>query len=449
MSVSVLSELVRCPQCADAKIVASLVMDTAKNFRCLSCAQRYPAVGGVPSLLPRPNAWLEHWRNQLAIIAQEADLTLETFEAERRKPALLETTRERLDSQIDLTRQVASEIDAVLLPAVGGRAAEAQEIPGFRPLETLHLLHRDWGWTESDENARALACLEKVIHAPLGRLLVLGAGACRLAYDLHRKHAASLTIALDIDPLALLTADKILNGQIVPLTEARANANEMTRLRALRLLKAPDGPVADFQPLLANGLAPPFRDGVFDTVLTPWFIDLVPQDLREFLPALHRLLTPGGRWLNFGPLLYPMTRPAALRFAREEVFELAARVGFEITNWTSELLPYSLSPLAERGRLEQCLAFSAVAGPRPAPDAFDPPNFLVFPDVPIPDFPGRASFDHPSAALRAIVEAIDGQRSITDVATLVGERVGVKGPALKDAVRHCLLETHPRARKRA
>jgi Methyltransferase domain len=60
---------------------------------------------------------------------------------------------------------------------------------------------------------------------------------------------------------------------------------------------------AAFVLVLADGLDPPFADASFDTVLTPWFIDQVPDDVRLLTGAIHRVLKPSGCWVNHGPLL--------------------------------------------------------------------------------------------------------------------------------------------------
>ena len=138
----------------------------------------------------------------------------------------------------------------------------------------------------------------------LGRTLVFGAGACRLAYDLHREHGASETAVVDIDPFLLVIAEAIIRGRTVRLTESTANVQELAQASRAWLLKAPAGALSEqvFHFFLANGVAPPFDDGSFDTVVTPWFIDQV-SDLPALLAALKRMLAPGGRWLNSGPLL--------------------------------------------------------------------------------------------------------------------------------------------------
>ena len=147
------------------------------------------------------------------------------------------------------------------------------------------------------------------------------------------------------------------------LTESTANVQELSQISKAWDLSAPSGPLDPdrFFFFLANGLAPPFADATFDTVVTPWFIDQVPTDLPAFLATVHRQLKPGGRWLNSGPLIYPADASLARRFSREELFELAERAGFRIERWSSDTRPHLASPLSGRARIEWQLTFEATA----------------------------------------------------------------------------------------
>ncbi|HEY6078868.1 MAG TPA: hypothetical protein VIW29_08695 [Polyangiaceae bacterium] len=427
---SALLDILVCPACRGQ------LVDQAEHYRCAQCKVEYPTLAGVPCLLSEPERWRASWGQQLSELTRAAEETVTMFEKELRKPALLPNTRLRLQTQIALTKQTLAELVAIIEPAAGPNTHEPLPAPRIDPLNTFHYLHRDWA--EIAENEKALACVQRVLDdRPLGRLLVLGAGAGRLAYDLHRTQRATLTVALDIDPLVALVARQMVSGGRMELTEARSNATEMTRFGVLRSLQAPCGPVERFHVLLANGLQPPVREQMFDTVLTPWFIDVVPPDLRDFMSVLSRVLVPGGRWLNYGPLLFPPSRPAAYRYAREEVVEIAQAAGFHITHATDELVRFAYSPLAARGRLEQCIAFSAHKG-SPKADAW-----LQIPHLPIPDFPGRAELRHQSAAFNAIIALVDGRRSINDIAIQLGGGRDVSPGAMKDAVRLCLQTLHP------
>ena len=76
-------------------------------------------------------------------------------------------------------------------------------------------LHRDWAWGE-EENAAGLAEIVAVLGgnaSGLGRTLVQGAGAGRLAYDLHAAGDAPLTVATDFNPLLLFVAREMFAGR--------------------------------------------------------------------------------------------------------------------------------------------------------------------------------------------------------------------------------------------
>jgi hypothetical protein len=229
----------------------------------------------------------------------------------------------------------------------------------------LSYLFRDWAWSggNDDENQRALAAIRRVSHQQaLGRILVLGAGACRLAYDLHVHGGGTDTSVVDIDPYLLLIAEAVIRGVDVTLTETNANATSIDTVSRRWTLSAPSGPLPPkvFHFFLADGTAPPFEDGTFDAVVTPWFVDQVPIDFQELLGRVHALLAPGGRWINHGPLLY---RPDMLSvgqwYAREEIVELAESVGFQMGAWESASAPNVVSPLSGRGVVENVVTFEA------------------------------------------------------------------------------------------
>jgi hypothetical protein len=183
-----------------------------------------------------------------------------------------------------------------------------------------------------------------------------------LAYDLHVQCGATETAVIDIDPYLLVVAEAVIRGADVSLTETSVNAPEVDPVSRAWKLAAPGGPLGPevFRFFLADGTEPPFADQTFDTIVTPWFIDQVPTDLEALLRRVHGLLVPGGRWINHGPLIY---RPEALSisrwYSRQEIFELAAAVGFRMGTWMSASQPHLVSPLTGRGLIENVLTFEA------------------------------------------------------------------------------------------
>ncbi|KAF0316965.1 hypothetical protein GQ607_015762 [Colletotrichum asianum] len=64
----------------------------------------------------------------------------------------------------------------------------------------------------------------------------------------------------------------------------------------------------------------------FDAVVTLFFID-ISNNVIDFLSNIHRLLKPGGVWVNLGPLKWGTH--TALQLSAEEVLQLADLLGFD------------------------------------------------------------------------------------------------------------------------
>src|SRR4029078_12886895 len=131
------------------------------------------------------------------------------------------------------------------------------------------------------------------------------AGSGRVAADLPRRYAPELSVALDVNPLPLLLAARVLSRETITLHEVPVDPLTQSMASVARLCAAPapldaDGP--PFVLVLADALHAPFKSGSFDTVLTPWLLDIVPQSLADWVRTVNRLLAKGGTWINTGPL---------------------------------------------------------------------------------------------------------------------------------------------------
>jgi hypothetical protein len=348
----------RCPTCGhplDVEVGAG-------STECRSCQTRYPSLGGLPVLLPEPLAHLRLWRDQLASLRDRARATCQAFELAAGTAALPGQKRQ-LFGWRDAVRMQLDDLSAILTPLLGA-SGEARGVLPRGVVEYQALLFRDWAWPRvgHGETQASFSVLAELLDGrALGRQLVLGAGACGLAYELHRRCAASQTVALDIDPYLLLVAEQIVRGNSIQLTEASVTAltpGEQSRRWELAAPHGALGPEA-FSLIFADGVEPPFGPASFDSVVTPWFIDQVPRDLPALVAALARLLVPGGVWINHGPLLYPERLGFEARYSSEAVVELASQAGFELLAEKRESMPYLVSPLSGRGRLEHVWSFVA------------------------------------------------------------------------------------------
>jgi len=303
---------------------------------------------------------------QLGFIIQQASETNHALQLQAAEPGLGGATRTRLHALGRAIAEQVADVAAALVPVIGDPLPPREGVGLPRGAgDYISCLFRDWGWSDGhdEENDRSLAAIRRVTRGQdLGRMLVLGAGGCRLAYDLHVQCGATETAVVDIDPFLLAIAEAVIRGVAVSLTETSVNAPEVDPVGRAWTLSAPSGPLGPevFHFFLADGTEPPFVDQTFDTVVTPWFIDQVPTDLEAMLRRVHGLLVPGGRWINHGPLIY---RPDALGIARwytrQEIFDLAGAVGFRMGAWESAPQPHLVSPLTGRGLIENVLTFAA------------------------------------------------------------------------------------------
>ncbi len=343
--------LLACPGCGGA------LVGRPAGVSCGSCGRLVPQVAGVLCLLDEYDTHQATWRSQHARARSDFERTASALEAHARLPSLMESTRRRLSAQALLARELAAELDAIYPRELHGEGVAPEE--GTATLASKrHLLHRDWGWSDSPENGAALAFVERSITAPLGSALVFGAGACRLAYDLHQRHATT-TIALDNDPFLLAIAKRVISGESIEFIESWANTIDLESMRAPGCLRAPAAVRGGFDVVISDALEPSLRSGAFDSIVTPWFIDVGPSDLRVLIAVMHGLLRPGGQWINFGPLSYPPTRHPACRYMLGEILDFTNRVGFVVGPVHDAELVYSYAPLAHRGQLERCITFAA------------------------------------------------------------------------------------------
>lgn len=390
-------------------------------------------------------------------VAQRVARTVQDVREQLQAADLLPLTRRRCQTTIEGIVGQLADVRAILEPRLPDVIRPESSVPSEQPPATLsHLpyLYRDWGWPSDaeGENERALSMVEAILgKGALGRTLVMGAGACRLAYDLHHRHPDAALMVMDLDPVLFSAAHAVTHGESLTIREANLEMGDLGQSTREWVLAAPQGPVDDarFHFLVADAVDPPLDHGRFDTVLTPWFIDQGPEDVRDLISTIHLMLKPGGRWVNLGPLKYDLDVPISRRFAREELFDLAGRAGFRVGPWQSEAVPYLVSKLNDRGKVEWVLAFSATRLDAPEQDSGadgGPPPWLVFRHLPIPTFQGQTVFWSEAPTIRMVVSSIDGRRTLEDIAAMVAERASqpdISMAQVRTAVRRCLQEVHP------
>ena len=446
-----LATLLRCPRCADAPL--ELERDA---WVCQSCATAFPLLDGMPWLFAEPQVTLGEWRERLHRLLLELQNDAAQVRAELGSGQQRSLTRSRLKLLSGAYDDHARRLQALLAPLdFGSKQAQLTthlalrtRLPAGQDLTSYYVnLHRDWVWGAAENEASFELLMELASGHEPGRTLVLGTGASRLAYDFHLRAGPSLTVGVDINPLLLLAARRIVNGSPVSLYEFPLAPRRLDDHAILRQLVA-EKPVDErFHLLFADALRAPFARESFDTVITPWFIDIIAADLAELAPRINRLLRAGGRWLNFGSLSFGH-REAALCYTREETLEILREQGFECAVEREAELPYMRSPASRHARLETVVAFTAVkreAAAQP-PEHRALPEWLLDEARPVPLLP---QFEMTAVATRIyafVMSLIDGRRSARDIAQVLVAQKLMTAEEAGPAVRAFLTRMHEDAR---
>ncbi len=447
------SDLLACPRCDKTPLDA---LD--KEFRCRACKVDFPRINGIPWLFAEPDASLSEWRGRLHSALQGIGRELDTLDAELALPDLRDSTRARVRryrEHLDLHRRALS---SLLEPIGIGSLATAHEtwlalrtrMPSDQGLNTYYAnVHRDWAWGD-EENAASIKSLQKVLGAAtsLGTTLVLGAGSGRLAYDIRQEFDVARLVALDFNPLLVLIAERMFAGETLELVEFPLAPLDTADDAVVRTLAAPAPVHEGLHLVLGDALRPPFAAAHFDTVVTPWLIDIVNEDLPVFSARINALLKHGGRWLNFGSLAFS-NADRARRYAPPEVAEILAEAGFDAPTVDESTIPYMNSPASRHGRLETVFTFAAGKSRstgRPARHRALP-DWLVTGKEAVPL---TAAFQAQAVSTRIyafVMTLIDGKRSLDDMAAEFEARQLMPRAEAVGAIRRFLIRMHEDAEK--
>ena len=450
MTTADFEALLACPRCDRSPLETS-----GEERRCPGCKTTFPALDGIPWLFAEPDATIAQWRQRLQLAVQQQAHEKTRLQSALGKKDLLESTRRRLTLQRDAVSEHREMLLELLRPlelrslsaSYESHLALRTRLPSDQGLNTYYgNAHRDWVWGE-EENAASLSEIEAVLEesgdSATGVCLVLGAGAGRLAYDLHRRAGATVTVALDFNPLLLFIARRMFAGESLPLYEFPLAPSSLENAARKQTLSAPEAAPDGLIPVLADVIRAPFAPARFDTIVTPWLIDVLSEDLRSFAPRINRLLKPGGRWVNFGSLSFEHANRAR-RYSREEVLDIVSEAGFSKPASRDARIPYMCSPHSRHGRRE--LVFSLAAGKSAevkAPERHKAlPDWIVVGKSPVPllqTFQTQATSTRIHAYIMAL---IDGRRTVEDMAAVLEQQKLMPKAEAVPAIRNFLIRMY-------
>jgi uncharacterized protein YbaR (Trm112 family)/ubiquinone/menaquinone biosynthesis C-methylase UbiE len=420
-----LSDLLACPRCDKAPLEQA-----HDAWHCKACKIDFPAVEGIPWMFAEPETALGEWRGRMQLALQKLAYEVASLEQELENKGMSALAKRRVERYKKCVESHQRKLQKLLRPidvqALRGNyetyLALRTRLPTDQGLHTYYPnIHRDWAWGD-EENEASLKQVEAVLHdhAELGNVLVLGAGAGRLAYDIHMRFDCAATVAVDFNPLLVLVAQTVTKGAQLNLYEFPIAPLALEDDAVLRQLSAPEAVDENFHLVLADALRPPFPEGAFDTVVTPWLIDIITEDLPVFAARINRLLRSEGRWVNFGSLAFASPRQARC-YSPEEVKAIVAEQGFSDPYVSQATIPYMNSPASRHGRRERVFTFSAYK----ERDTDKPerhkalPDWLVTGDEPVPLTPSFRQQAMSTQIYSFIMSLIDGKRSIRDMAVVL------------------------------
>lgn len=430
-----------CPNCFSD---ASQGFDI-EQLRCNLCATDFFTLENIPCLFPAGTHQQSIWQHQVASLLSQAEQGLNNIRESLARYDLSDNTRERLaeiyKANLLNFNSIQSLFNKKSLPPVFNEALNQFNAGDLG--EYFDLIFRDWGWdtigSPSNENKtafeRTASLIEKLETRPK-RVLVLGAGAGRLSWDLHTHLNPEFTLAVDSNPLLLAIADELIKKRN-PL-----NFGEFKLFPQIHFPAATTKSIAipenttdiahNWFLLGANVWNLPLQKASFDLIITPWFIDVNGGDVRDLIGLIQGLLTPDGCWLNTGPLLFTRHLPLQLKYSQTEIKEFLAMSGLSLIDERIDQAPYLVSPMEARFREEQVWSFlanqSRIEKSQPSGVIA---NWLVMHHLPIPIANYQASQPHP--LIEAIIQMIDGSHSINTICRIIGPQLP-EGVAVKDIV---------------
>ncbi|NCF72744.1 MAG: methyltransferase domain-containing protein [Gammaproteobacteria bacterium] len=448
-------QLLACPRC-DKTPLESL----EDALHCKACKVDFPILEGMPWMFADPQATLGEWRGRLQFSLQQFSHEVASLEKELQNdglPALSKRRVERYKKAVESHRRSLQKLlQPVEMQSLQGNYASylalRTRLPSDQGINTYYPnVHRDWVWGEA-ENEASLKQIRAVLHdhAELGNVLVLGAGAGRLAYDIHSRLNCSMTVAMDFNPLLMLVAKAVTSGEKLSLYEFPIAPLSLEDDAVLRKLSAPEAVDENFHLVFGDALRAPFPDGSFDTVVTPWLIDIISEDLPILAARINNLLSDNGRWVNFGSLAFASPERARC-YSPEETKAIVAENGFSDPYVSQATIPYMSSPASRHGRQERVFSFSAYKErSMEKPERHNAlPDWIVTGKDPVPLTPSFRQQAMTTQIYSFIMSLIDGKRSIKDMSVVLEKQKLMTREEAEPAIRSFMTKMYDDSKRQS
>ncbi|MGH1536475.1 MAG: hypothetical protein ACRBDX_00250 [Gammaproteobacteria bacterium] len=449
-TISTFLNFLNCPACHHPQ---AEIVESEESVKCNKCNAEFPLIKcgkqSIPWLYEDPKLNLLEWKARLNGFLHLNQLEQHRLKQAQKDKRLSKTSQKRIDKLLKAKKQQVVQVQELLSPLNFDLQEEdslskalQSKTPKVQGLDSYYNnIFRDWAW-ENGENKQMLEAIDSVLSKAqtLGKVLTIGSGAGRLSYDLHLKYQVTYSVLMDINPLLMLSACQAIQGNEFKLHEfpiAPLNKNSFTTEQSCR---APVAVNENIFYVFGDGMNLPIKEKSFDTIVTPWLIDIIPQNLRDYIPRINAGLPVGGSWINTGSLAF-FHNQQAWCYSEEEVLELVEKNGFEIVTSNRRTIQYLHSPLSAHGRAETVFTFHA----RKIKDVVIPPKYEYLPDwirspsIPIPKKYEQELNSSKHLLQAQVLGAIDGERSIEQIGELVAKQYNLQIDEATHAVRQILV----------
>lgn len=340
-----------------------------QNEKTLTCADKtYPYLGKIPWLYKDPEYNFLVWGTKIeAYLKQEENyLSFMIHQANKTSNKL---TKKRLTKIHEAKLKNLKVMNKLLTPFLGHQpiaiGQSTQQIYSY-----FQLIFRDWAWKGEEVQA-----YEEFVDAHLQekdkKVLVLGAGACGLSYHLANKYPEKEIISVDHNPFLLFIAQKIFEGQEVKLSDYSFYPEDIELSAQQHKIKISKLENDNHHFILSSFPHLPFAFDTFDTIIAPWFFDILDTSFTESIQYILNFLNHDGQLLFYGPnnvhkpnMLHQLT-PNEVRAEIENLFG-------EVTQ-NIQKLKYLESPLDAQQRTET-VQFIVAQKPTESDEYYEPPQ---------------------------------------------------------------------------
>ncbi|TFK75152.1 N2227-domain-containing protein [Pluteus cervinus] len=255
---------------------------------------------------------------------------------------------DRAQKEITVNAQLVRDIVAYGQDLYGVRAGDEDGLDENYGIvdEALGHLVRDWSDFGVTERSQIFPPILKALQEHLGhdgkkKILLPGFGLGRLAHEVAEIKDYQVT-ANDLDYNGILSYHYVLNRtkelfdhQFYPFNlDWTQQLFTNTRFQGVKFPDYKPSPHSRANVKLMEGdfmevFAPEEYIEKYDAVVSLFFID-VGENVVDFLEMIHRVLKPGGIWINLGPLKWGGF--AHMQLSAEEVLQVADKIGFDVNH---------------------------------------------------------------------------------------------------------------------